>query len=159
MSAPTRNEPRAPGAQPDLLGWEPPQASLAFDEREVRGTTLAGRISRAVSVSMRDCGRPRAAVARAMAEYLGEDVSAAMLDAYASPGRDQHRISVSRFLALIHATGDRRLLEMLAAPMGWAVIERRHLPLIEVAAIREQEDELRRRRDVLTRRARAEGAI
>lgn len=144
--------------QPNLLDWEPPQAEIAFDERDVRGATLAARISRAVSVALRDCRQPRARIAAAMSAYLGEEVSPAMLDAYASVGRDQHRISVPRYLALLHATGDRRLLEMLAEPMGWAVIERKHLPLIKVAAMREREDEIRREREALMRRARAEGA-
>ena len=148
-----------PAIQHDLLTWEPPQAAMAFDEREVRGATLAARISRAVSVALRECGKPRAAIGRAMSAYLGEDVSPAMLDAYASVARDQHRISVSRFMALLHATADRRLLELLAEPMGWAVIERKHLPLIEVAAIRERQEELRRRGDALMRKARGEGAI
>jgi hypothetical protein len=146
-------------SQPDLLTWTPPQATMEFAEQDVRGATLAARISRAVSVALRDCGKPRAQIARAMSDYLGDQVTVPMLDAYASPARDQHRISVPRFLALVHATGDRRLLEMLAAPMGWAMIERRHLPLIEIAAIREQEDELRRRREAVTRRARAEGGL
>lgn len=145
--------------QPDLLAWEAPQASLAFDERQVRGATLAARISRAVSVAMQDAGVSRRTLATRMSDFLGEVVSPAMLDAYASVGREAHRINLPRFLALVHATGDRRLLELLAEPMGWAVIERRFLPLIEVAAIREQEDELRRKRDALVRRARAEGAI
>ena len=145
--------------QPDLLTWEPPQTVLAFEEAEVRGSTLAARISRAVSVALRDCGKPRTQVARLMGEYLGESVSPAMLDAYASVGRDQHRISVPRLAALMHATGDRRLLEMLAEPMGWAVIERRHLPLIRVASLREREDELRREREALMRRARGDGAL
>lgn len=131
------------------------QLSLAFEEREVSGATLAARISRAVTVALRDCGKPRAQVARAMSAFLGETVSPAMLDAYASVAREGHRISLPRFLALIHATGDRRLLEMLAAPQGWAVIERRHLPLIEVAQIREQEDALRRHREILMRQARS----
>ena len=131
------------------------QLSLAFEEREVSGATLAARISRAVTVALRDGGKPRAQVARAMSAFLGETVSPAMLDAYASVAREGHRISLPRFLALIHATGDRRLLEMLAAPQGWAVIERRHLPLIEVAQIREQEDALRRHREILMRQARS----
>lgn len=148
-----------PMPQPDLLSWKPPQTVLAFAAADVRGANLAARISRAVSVALRDCGQPRVRVAAAMSAYLGEDVSPAMLDAYASVGRDQHRISVPRMLALVHATNDRRLLELLAEPMGWAVIERRYLPLIEVAAIREQEDELRRRREALQRRARGDGAL
>lgn len=148
-----------PAVQPDLLTWEPPQAVMAFDEREVRGATLAARISRAVSVALRECGKPRKRVAEAMGAFLGEGVSDAMLDAYASVARDQHRISLPRFMALLHATADRRLLELLAEPMGWAVIERKHLPLIEVAAIRERQEELRRRGDALMRKARGEGAI
>jgi hypothetical protein len=145
--------------QPELFGWSPPQAALAFDERQVRGGTLAAQLSRAVSVALQDAKMSRRVIAQRMSDYLGEAVTPAMLDAYASVARDAHRISMPRFVALVHATGDRRLLELLAQPMGWAVIERRHLPLIEVAAIREQEDELRRRRDALTRKARAEGAI
>ncbi len=145
--------------QPELFGWTPPQAALAFDERQVRGATLAARLSRAVSVALQDAKASRRVIAERMSEFLGETVTPAMLDAYASVARDAHRISMPRFLALVHATGDRRLLELMAQPMGWAVIERRHLPLIEVAAIREQEDELKRRRDALTRKARAEGAI
>jgi hypothetical protein len=140
--------------QLSLLGWTPPQAELAFAEGDVRGSTVDARVSRAVSIALHECGKPRPAVAREMSRYLGEDVSVAMLDAYASVARAAHRISVPRLQALIHATGDRRLLQLLADPFGWAVIERRHLPLIEVALIREREDALRRRRDALMRQAR-----
>lgn len=152
-------DPMRPPLQPDLLSWEPPQTALAFEEPAVRGSTLAARISRAIAVALRECGKSRRVVARGMSDYLGETVSEAMLDAYASVARESHRISLPRFLALVHATGDRRLLELLAAPMGWAVIERRHLPLIEVAAMREREDALRRTRKALVRRARGEGAL
>jgi hypothetical protein len=141
-------------SQPDLLSWTPPQAEMAFTEGDVRGSTVAARVSRAVAVALTECTKPRAAIAREMSRYLGEDVSPAMLDAYASVARQAHRISVPRLMALVHATGDRRLLQLLAAPMGWAVVEQRHLPLIEVALIREHEDELRRRRDALMRKAR-----
>jgi hypothetical protein len=141
--------------QLSLLDWTPPQAALAFDERRVRAATLHQRLARAVGVALAECGRSRPAVARSMSEYLGEPVSTAMLDAYASPGRDTHRIGAARLLALVHATGDRRLLQLLAEPFGWAVIDARHLALIEAALLREQEDELRRRREALLRRARA----
>lgn len=145
--------------QLDLLSWEPPQAALAFEEGDIRGATVAARMARAVSVALRDCGKGRSQVAAQMSAFLGEDVSRAMIDAYASVARDAHRISLPRFLALMHATGDRRLLHMLAEPMGWAVVERKHLVLIELAAAREQEEALRRRREQLARRARSEGAL
>lgn len=142
-------------AQPDLLDWQPPEAVKRFPEEQVRAATFAARVSRAVAVALADADAEREAIAARMSSYLGERVSPAMLDAYASQAREDHRISVPRLMALLHATRDRRLLELLAEPMGWAVIERRHLPLIEVAAIREHEDELRRRREFLMRSARA----
>jgi hypothetical protein len=37
---------------------------------------------------------------------------------------------------------DARLLELLAAPQGWTVIERRYLPMIELAAVTERKKEL-----------------
>lgn len=149
---------RHPG-QPDLLDWEPPQTVARFPEEQVRAATWAGRVSRAVAAALVDSADDRETIAARMSSFLGERVSPAMLDAYASQAREGHRISVPRFAALLHATGDRRLLELLAEPMGWAVIERRHLPLIEVAAIREHEDELRRRREHLTRLARTGGGL
>jgi hypothetical protein len=140
--------------QLSLLGWTPSQLDLSFEERDIRAATLDARISRAVAVALADCGKPRAAVAREMSAILAEAVSPNMLDAYASVARGQHRISVSRFVALMQATGDRRLLQLLAATMGWSVVEKRHLTLIEAAELREQEDYLRRRREAAMRAAR-----
>lgn len=145
---------RHPG-QPDLLDWQPPETVLRFPEEQVRAATFAARVSRAVAVALADADAEREAIAARMSTFLGERVSPAMLDAYASQAREDHRISVPRLMALLHATRDRRLLELLAEPLGWAVIERRHLPLIEVAAIREHEDELRKRREFLMRSARS----
>lgn len=149
---------RNPG-QPDLLDWQPPQPVARFPEEQVRAASLAGRVSRAVAAALVDAADDRETIAARMSTFLGERVPPSMLDAYASQAREGHRISVPRFLALLHATKDRRLLELLAEPMGWAVIERRHLPLIEVAAIREREDELRRHREFLTRQARSGGGL
>lgn len=140
--------------QLSLLGWTPPQAEMAFEERDVRAATMEARIARAVSVALSECGKTRAAIAKEMSAILGEAVSTNMLDAYASVARGQHRIGVGRFVALMQATGDRRLLQLLAATMGWAVVEKRHLKLIEVAQLREQEDYLRRRREHAMREAR-----
>jgi hypothetical protein len=140
--------------QLDLLAWEPPETVARFDDRVIRAATIAGQISHAVAAALRDAddrGLYRDEVARRMGAYLGERVSVPMLNGYASEAREQNVISVPRLLALVHVTGDRRLLQMLAEPFGWAVIEGRHLPLIEIAAIREREDELRRRADALRR--------
>ena len=146
-------------AQPSLLDWKPPETVCAFEPQLVRGATLAARIARAVSVALTDCRLSREDVAASMSTWLGERVSVGMLNAYSSPARDQHTIGLPRYLALIHATGDRRLLELLAEMFGWAVIERKHLPLIEMGAVQDKLDELQRHRDALRRQAKAGGAI
>ena len=94
-----------------------------------------------------------------MSEFLGDHVTVNMLNAYASPARQDHPISMARFISLLHATKDRRLLELLAEPLGWAVIERRHLPMIELAAVQERQGELNRLADSLRRQAKSRGAL
>ena len=145
--------------QPDLLDWQPPAPVAAFVSGEVQAATFAGRLSRAVGVALRDGPGDRGVVAAEMSHWLGKHVSRHMLDGYASQGREEHVISAERLMALLHATGDRRLLQEFAEPMGWAVIERRYLPLIELAAVREREDELHRTADALRRQARSGGLI
>ncbi len=145
--------------QPDLLDWQPPQTVARFDERDVRAATIQGRVAMALSQAMADCTLDRPAIAKRMSDFLGETVSKNMLDAYASQARADQVINLPRFVALIHATGDRRLLEMLAEMFGWAVIPRKFLPLIELAAIRDREDALRKQREALMRDARRDGAL
>jgi hypothetical protein len=145
--------------QPDLLDWTPPEPVAAFAPEQVRGATLEARIARAVSVALQDSKLTREEIAKQMGAWLGEKVSLNMLNAYASVARQDHPIGLSRFLALVQATGDRRLLELLAEMFGWAVIERRHLPLIEMAAVQERLDELHRTKEALRRAARAGGGL
>lgn len=145
--------------QPSLLDWTPPETVRAFEPTQVRGATLAARIARAVSVALSECKRPREKIAADMSAWLGERVTVNMLNAYASPARNQHTISLPRFLALIAATDDRRPLQLLADDFGWAVIERRHLPLIELAAAREQKDAMDRIVDAARRKALRAGGL
>lgn len=143
------------GRQLDLLEWEPPQTMLRFDDAAVRAGTVQGRISRAIAAALKDCGKPRTDIAKAMTEFLGEPVTKNMLDAYASQAREDHAISLPRFMALLVATRDRRLLQLVAEEMGWAVIERKHLPLIELAQVQDKLAELETHRAVLKRRVKA----
>jgi hypothetical protein len=143
--------------QPDLLDWRAPEPVIRFDEAAVRAQSLSVRLAKAIAAAL--AGHDRAAVARTMSEILGRPVSKHMVDAYASAARDDHAISAPRYMALARATSDRRLLQVMAEPMGWAVIDERYLPLIELAAVREHEDRLRRQGDVLRRQARSGGLI
>ncbi len=142
-----------------MLDWTPPPATVRFEEERVRAATINGRICLAVSAALKDCAMSRDEVAQRMSAYLGERVSVAMLNSYASQGREDHTISMTRFVALLHVTRDRRLLEMIAEPFGWAAIDRKYLPLIDLAAINERQEELRQQANVLRRQARNGGAL
>lgn len=65
--------------------------------------------------------------------------------------REDHQISVPRFDALVGATRDRRLIDFIAEPRGWSVIESRFVPMIELAAVAERKKELTRLENGLRR--------
>ena len=140
-------------AQLSLLEWTPPEPTVRFDEVQVRAATIEARVSRAIAAALKDSVSDRQAVAEAMGEFLGQRVTKNMLDAYASVAREDHPITIARFVALLHATRDRRLLELIAEPLGWAVIDRKMLHLIELAAVQEKQRELHAQADALRRRA------
>ncbi len=125
----------------------------------VRAATIQGRVALAVSAALADCKLKRDEIAAQMSLYLGEKVTKSVLDAAASQARTEHSINLPRFIALMHVTGDQRLLEMLAEMFGWAVIPRKYLTLIDLAATREREDALRRTRRLLARQAKQDGAL
>lgn len=132
------------GRQLSLLDWEPPVIVTGYDPAQVRGNTYEFSLCRAISVTLEECPYSRPQVAERMSDIMGRPISVNMLNAYASGQREDHQISVPRFNALIGATGDMRLVEFLAAPRGWAVIERRYLKAIELAAVAEKKKELTR---------------
>lgn len=141
----------------DLFDWQPEEPVRRFDEVEVRAASMRGRVAKAVSATLKAAaaeGRNREAVAATMSEWLGEKVSAAMLNAYASEQREDHSISVVRLAALLLATGDVRLLQMLAEVTGHAVVEARFLPWIEVGQIADRKAELDRLYETARRGAR-----
>ena len=118
----------------DLLNWKPPAVAVRFeDESRVRAASLAHRISRSVSETLKDDGRSRAEIAAAMSDFLGEPVSENMLNAYAAAGREEHNISLERAEALLHATGDSRIFGDILLRHGFAAIPRRFLAAIEEA--------------------------
>ena len=85
---------------------------------------LAGvdaRVARTVAEVLKNDDRDRLVIAAAMSVLLDEEVSKAMLDAYASPARDGHNISFARMLALIAVTNRFDLLAREWRAIGAAV--------------------------------------
>jgi hypothetical protein len=150
-----------PPRQLDLLNdWTPPEATVRYPDSSVpRAAGLAVQISRAVAAALSNQTASRDQVAQSMSNFLGERITVNMLNAYASQARDAHVIPFARFIALVHVTGDRRLLQWLAEPMRWAVIDGKHLPLIELAAVQEKQRELSAAADSLRRQAKSRGGL
>lgn len=148
-------------SQPDqldlLMDFQPTNPVAEFEPAQVRGASLAVTFAKAIAQSLQ--GRDRDRVARDMSGYLDETVSKHMLDAYASQAKSEHVISIVRFLALIHATRDRRLLELCAQPFDWAVIERRYLPAIAMAERMEARAELDREIEADRRQLKKHGLL
>lgn len=135
----------------DLLDWQPPSPVQRFDDDQVRGSSICAMISRAVSVALKEATRSREEIADDMSAFLGEKITTNMLDAYASQARESHKINVARWLALISATGDMRLLNIGADMFDHAVIPNRFIAAIEEAQVADQIDQLEQRRSVARR--------
>ncbi|MFN4017127.1 MAG: DNA transposition protein [Reyranella sp.] len=128
----------------DLLSWRAPEPVVKFEAAQVRAASLDQRLCKAMALALKDCRMDRGIVAERMSEFLGEKVSLSMLNAYVSPGRPTHVISVVRFAALVHVTQDRRLLELLAELFGWSVVDERYADAIAEVELAEKKEEIER---------------
>jgi hypothetical protein len=108
---------------------DPRQMALSFEVAPRVAPTeglLAGLdryVAGLVSTVVREDGRSQAEVAAAVSAVLGEEVSPAMLYAYAAPAKDTHNISAARFLALVLATKRSDALDTLVTRIGCRVLE------------------------------------
>lgn len=133
----------------ELFDWEPPRVAVGFDKEELPGNRIASRISRAIALALKECGKPRSDIARTMSEELGYPVSESTLDAYASEAKESHKISLERFIALIMATGCHDLLGFIAGFFEHVVVHERYASLIELHLIEEHEREIQRRKQAV----------
>ncbi len=124
-----------------------------YKPEDVRSATIKGKISLAVSRTLKDDPRTREEIAQAMSDWLGEKVSKEMLDAYASQARSKHKLTPDRMWALIEVTRDIRLLREMAESVGYVVMESWAAEWIELACLEERNKrdieriaELRKRR-------------
>lgn len=141
----------------DLLSWQPPEPVHRFMPDQVRAASLDQKLCKAMALALKQCGLDRHLVAERMGQFLGESVTLNMLNAYVSPARETHQISVVRFAALVHVTQDRRLLELLAELFGWCVVDERYADAIAEVEIAEKRDELDRQLQLTRLKRRAGG--
>jgi len=142
---------------PDLFrDWQPPREVAARLAPEVtKGGTLDVRVAKAVAHALAASGKSRAEIAALMSEYLGERLSENMLDAYASPARETHKITLERFIALMDATGCYGLLAFICQFAGYVAVPERYGDVIELWREDREIEERTRRRDALMGRVRS----
>jgi hypothetical protein len=107
-------------AHPDQIGFDFEAPAPASGVAALAG--LERRICSAVGTVLASDKRPREVIAAEMSVLLDEDVSRAMLDAYSSPARADHKVPMSRFLALLVVTGRQDLLDPLLREIGAALL-------------------------------------
>ena len=102
------------------------QMAFTFDAPGLpRAADLAGldrMIAAGVARALKEDSRSRDEIAGATSALLDEQVSKAMLDAYASEARDNFNISAGRFFALIAATQRFDILDVIASRAGVRVL-------------------------------------
>jgi len=138
----------------DLLSWEATPIVEAFAPERVRTSSLRSKIARAVSEAMKDSDLSRAMIAIDMTDWLGEEVTENMVNAYASEARDRDTIPYLRLLALVHVTGDVRLLQMGAELMGHSVIENKYLNWVDVGRLADHKETIDKEFNAARRMAR-----
>ena len=107
-------------SHPDQFGFDFTAPRIAREAAALAG--LEARINSAVGTILNSVGRPREVIAAEISVLLQDDVSRAMLDAYSSPARSDHRVPMSRFLALVAVTNRHDVLDRLMREIGAAVL-------------------------------------
>lgn len=134
--------------------WEPPTEIVrAFDPQRVRGERFQSQLCHGIGEALKDCALSRGEVVETMRAFLGDDLSGNLsenvLNAWASEARTDQYPSAIRLLALIQATADIRLLQLMAEPMDWIVVDRKFLPAIQEAMISDQLEQNEKHRQLL----------
>ena len=83
---------------------------------------LEQRINALVGTVLASDGRAREIIAAEVSVLLGDQVSRAMLDAYSSPARPDHKVPASRLFALLAVTDRQDLLDPIMREIGAALL-------------------------------------
>lgn len=127
-------------AHPNQLGFDfsapaPAKGAAALAGFERRVNAIVGTILNSDS-------RSRYEIAAKMSELLDEEVSKAMLDAYSSPARDDHRVPFSRLAALAIVTDRQDLLRPLMEPLGIGVLIGEEVSIARIGQLERKKQEV-----------------
>ena len=124
--------------------YQPTAVVERFDGDEVKAWSLAGRLSKAIALTMEESGMARDEIAAAMSDITKTSISKATLDAYASQAKEQNQIPAVRRAALVTVTGDARALNVLLEEAGLIVIPKKYEALLKRERARELREQCER---------------
>lgn len=127
-------------AHPGQLGFAFDPPPPATGEACLAG--LEQRINSMVGTMLNSDGRSRREIAAAMSDLLSESISKEMLDAYASPAREQHKVPASRLFALVAVTGRHDLLDQRLREIGAALLVGEEVHTARLGHLKQQMREL-----------------
>ncbi|UXN07543.1 hypothetical protein [Bartonella sp. HY761] len=135
--------------------YQPEDVAAKIAPEFTKGGTLNVKIARVVAHACEQSGKSREAIASEMSAFLDQKVTLNMLDAYASPARETHKITVERFIALLEVTQCYGLLAFLCQFAGYVAVPERYGDIIEIWREDREIEERQRRRDALMGKVRS----
>lgn len=108
-----------------------------FAAERVRAARASGRIARAVAEAIKESAKSRGEIAAEMSEYLGETVTAAMLDQYTSLANEKNNMPAHRLVALLFATSDIRIVNAMLCGTGFIALDGKYEALIRRELLKE----------------------
>lgn len=124
--------------------YRPEPVVERFADDQVKAWSLAGRLAKAIALTMEASNLTRDEIAQQMSEITKTPVSKATLDAYSSQAKEQHQIPATRLAALVAVTGDARAVNVLLEEAGLIVIPRKYEALLKRERARELREQLER---------------
>ena len=129
----------------DLFEWQPPKVAVGYSDDVIGRGRLDSKIARLIGQALRDArdeGLTRADIAKQMTEFLGRQISEAMLNKWSSESSEDHRIPLDAFIGLVHATGATELLGFAPSEFGMTVISEKYADVIRLQMVRDKKQEI-----------------
>lgn len=137
-------------SRPSRTVRDPAQVSF-FDTSTapLAGPELSARLreglAEALAHAKETFGRDRYAVATEMSRLMGRDVTKNMLDRYTAPSADEWRFPLEALPALVAATGDARLVTIIAEACGYKAMPGEATAVAELVTLEIQNREIKKR--------------
>lgn len=122
--------------------FDAPAAPLVGHELSAR---IREALAETLATAKETLGRDRYAVATEMSRIMGRDVTKNMLDRYTAPSAEEWRFPLEALPALVAATGDARIVTIIAEASGYKVMPGEATAVAELVTLELQNRAIKKR--------------